>query len=241
MLKQQYLFIAVGQVGGANEDVRQQVLNVPDSEKMSKLKSVLTEEVEPNAKVLVFVEMKKKADFLAARLCQDKMKCTSIHGDREQREREIALGDFKTGRANVLVATSVAARGLDIPKVAYVINFDMPSDIDEYVHRIGRTGRVGQQGNAITFIDTAKDNQILRSLVSVLTNANQVIPPWLDQHATGAQGTFSDFSQSAGRTDIREFVGGLDPRGGGNNNNFSFGGGNNNSAPPADDQFASLW
>ena len=238
MLKNDYLFIAVGQVGGANEDVRQQVLNVPDGEKMSKLKSVLGEEVEPNSKVLIFVEMKKKADFLAARLCQDKLKCTSIHGDREQREREIALGDFKSGSANILVATSVAARGLDIPKVAYVINFDMPSDIDEYVHRIGRTGRVGQHGNAITFIDTAKDNQILRSLVSVLTNAKQSIPPWLDQHATGAQGTFSDFSQSAGRTDIREFVGNRNPpsRGGGGGDQFSFGTNNN-----ADDAFASLW
>ena len=208
MLRANYLFIRVGIVGGANEDVQQTVLEVPDQEKISKLKEILNETVEPGAKVLIFVEMKKKADFLAARLCQDGLKCTSIHGDRMQREREIALNDFKSGRANILMATAVAARGLDIPSVAYVINFDMPSEIDEFVHRIGRTGRVGHKGKAITFIDPAKDNQILRQLVSTLQNAEQQIPAWLEQHSAGAMGTFSDVSHGAARSDLREEFGG---------------------------------
>lgn len=71
---------------------------------------------------------------------------TSIHGDRTQREREDALRQFRSGKTPILVATAVAARGLDIPHVKHVINFDLPSDVEEYVHRIGRTGRMGNLG-----------------------------------------------------------------------------------------------
>jgi len=90
--------------------------------------------------------------------------------DREQREREEALQDFKTGRARVLVATSVAARGLDISGVEHVINYDMPSSIEDYVHRIGRTGRCGNIGRATSFFDAATDFQLARPLVRVLTD-----------------------------------------------------------------------
>lgn len=92
---------------------------------------------------MVFVETKRNADFLASYLSDNNINSTSIHGDRLQRERECALRDFKMGRRNILVATGVAARGLDIDNVKHVINFDLPKSIDEYVHRIGRTGRVG--------------------------------------------------------------------------------------------------
>ena len=78
---------------------------------------------------------------------------TSIHGDRLQREREMALGDFRSGKMNIIVATNVAARGLDIRGVEHVVNFDLPEFIDEYVHRIGRTGRVGNTGKATSFFD----------------------------------------------------------------------------------------
>lgn len=99
------------------------------------------------------METKKNADFLAAFLSEEGLPTTSIHGDRLQREREEALNDFKTGRMPILVATAVAARGLDIKDVAHVVNFDMPKDVDEYVHRIGRTGRVGNKGKATSFYD----------------------------------------------------------------------------------------
>ncbi|MGH0165237.1 UNVERIFIED_CONTAM: hypothetical protein FKN15_003350 [Acipenser sinensis] len=92
--------------------------------------------------------------------------------DREQREREQALGDFRTGKCPVLVATSVAARGLDIEHVQHVVNFDLPSSIDEYVHRIGRTGRCGNTGKAISFFDPESDTPIARSLVKVLSDAS---------------------------------------------------------------------
>ena len=120
-------------------------------EKREKLLEIL-KEVGTN-RTLVFVETKKNADFLAAFLSEEGLPTTSIHGDRLQREREEALNDFKTGRMPILVATAVAARGLDIKDVAHVVNFDMPKDVDEYVHRIGRTGRVGNKGKATSFYD----------------------------------------------------------------------------------------
>lgn len=89
--------------------------------------------------------------------------------DREQREREKALSDFRTGQCPVLVATSVAARGLDIEQVQHVVNFDLPSSIDEYVHRIGRTGRCGNIGRAVSFFNPESDTPLARSLVKVLS------------------------------------------------------------------------
>ena len=94
----------------------------------------------------MFVETKRGADALEDFLYKDGYPVTSIHGDRSQREREDALKRFRSGRTPILVATAVAARGLDIPHVKHVINFDLPSDVEEYVHRIGRTGRMGNLG-----------------------------------------------------------------------------------------------
>ena len=95
---------------------------------------------------LVFVETKKGADQLEEYLHKIGYPVTSIHGDKSQSEREYALRRFREGATPVLVATAVAARGLDIPHVKHVINFDLPSDVEEYVHRIGRTGRMGNLG-----------------------------------------------------------------------------------------------
>jgi len=92
---------------------------------------------------------------------------TSIHGDRSQREREMALESFRSGRTPILVATDVAARGLDIASVAHVINYDLPNDIDDYVHRIGRTGRAGNTGIATAFYND-KNRNICRDLVQLL-------------------------------------------------------------------------
>nr|XP_055107635.1 probable ATP-dependent RNA helicase DDX4 isoform X2 [Symphalangus syndactylus] len=180
-LKSNYLFVAVGQVGGACRDVQQTVLQVGQFSKREKLVEILRNI--GDERTMVFVETKKKADFIATFLCQEKISTTSIHGDREQREREQALGDFRCGKCPVLVATSVAARGLDIENVQHVINFDLPSTIDEYVHRIGRTGRCGNTGRAISFFDLESDNQLAQPLVKVLTDAQQDVPAWLEETA----------------------------------------------------------
>ncbi|GCB78093.1 hypothetical protein scyTo_0019358, partial [Scyliorhinus torazame] len=159
-MKSDYLFLAVGQVGGACGDVQQSILQVDQYSKRNKLVEILTN-------------------------IATKWEC----GDREQREREQALGDFRTGKCPVLVATAVAARGLDIEHVQHVINFDLPSTIDEYVHRIGRTGRCGNVGKAISFFDSNTDLPIARALLKILSDAQQEVPIWLEEFAYAAHGT----------------------------------------------------
>ncbi|XP_070599436.1 probable ATP-dependent RNA helicase DDX4 isoform X2 [Erythrolamprus reginae] len=185
-LKTDYLFVVVGQVGGACSDVQQTILQVKQYDKKDKLVEILNEI--GNERTMVFVETKKKADFFATLLCQENISTTSIHGDREQREREEALHYFRTGRCPVLVATSVAARGLDIENVQHVINVDLPSTIDEYVHRIGRTGRCGNIGKAISFFDPQADSAVAQPLIKVLADAQQEVPAWLEELSCGSGG-----------------------------------------------------
>nr|XP_005156510.1 probable ATP-dependent RNA helicase DDX4 isoform X1 [Danio rerio]AAL89410.1 vasa-like protein [Danio rerio] len=186
-LKVDYIFLAVGVVGGACSDVEQTIVQVDQYSKRDQLLELLR--ATGNERTMVFVETKRSADFIATFLCQEKISTTSIHGDREQREREKALSDFRLGQCPVLVATSVAARGLDIEQVQHVVNFDMPSSIDEYVHRIGRTGRCGNTGRAVSFFNPESDTPLARSLVKVLSGAQQVVPKWLEEVAFSAHGT----------------------------------------------------
>ncbi|KAM3871275.1 putative ATP-dependent RNA helicase DDX4 [Diretmus argenteus] len=186
-LKTDYLFLAVGVVGGACSDVEQTFLQVTKFSKREQLLEIL--KITGTERTMVFVETKKQADFIATFLCQEKIPTTSIHGDREQREREQALWDFRSGTCPVLVATSVAARGLDIPDVQHVVNFDLPKDIDEYVHRIGRTGRCGNTGRAVSFFDPQANGELARSLVKVLSRAQQEVPKWLEESALSAYGS----------------------------------------------------
>lgn len=136
---QDYIFVAVGIVGGACSDVQQDIICMKKYEKRDKLIEILNDG-DPQG-TIVFVETKRDADFLASFLSETTHPTTSIHGDREQRQREEALADFKSGRMKILIATSVAARGLDIKNVSHVINYNLPKEIDSYVHRIGRTGK----------------------------------------------------------------------------------------------------
>lgn len=131
---------------------------------------------------IVFVETKRSADFLASILSETEFPTTSIHGDRLQRQREEALYDFKSGKMKVLIATSVAARGLDIKNVRHVINYDLPQTIDEYVHRIGRTGRVGNSGRSTTFFDPDNDTALAKDLVKILQLAGQPVPEFLNAY-----------------------------------------------------------
>lgn len=157
-----YIFLAVGRVGSTSENITQKIVWVEEHDKRSFLLDLLNasglnkfngqvegETTEHEQLTLVFVETKRGADALEEFLYRDGYPVTSIHGDRSQREREDALKRFRSGKTPILVATAVAARGLDIPHVKHVINFDLPSDVEEYVHRIGRTGRMGNLGRFI--------------------------------------------------------------------------------------------
>ena len=103
-------------------------------------------------KVLVFTSTKRSADRLCYKLYDDKVHVEALHGDKRQNQRMKIINDFKQGRIDVLVATDVASRGLDVDNITHVINFDMPQSYDDYIHRIGRTGRAGKKGFALTFV-----------------------------------------------------------------------------------------
>lgn len=103
-------------------------------------------------KVLVFTSTKRTADKLCDKLYDDKVYVEALHGDKRQSQRMKIINDFKQGRVDVLIATDVASRGLDVDNITHVINFDMPLSYDDYIHRIGRTGRAGKKGFALTFV-----------------------------------------------------------------------------------------
>ena len=172
-----YVFLSVGRVGSTSENITQRIEYVDDQDKKSLLLDLLVAE-ESGGLVLVFVETKRMADLLCDFLCAQRHNATSIHGDRTQREREAALHAFRTGRAPILVATAVAARGLDIPNVTHVILYDLPTDVAEYTHRIGRTGRAGNTGTSTAFFNR-NNLGIGRDLVDLLKDANQEVPQWL--------------------------------------------------------------
>jgi len=202
-----YVFLTVGKVGGTSSDITQVIEDIPDANKRDRLVEILGAEGENRN--LVFVETKRNADFLASYLSQAGFPTTSIHGDRFQEQREEALRDFRSGSMPVLIATAVAARGLDISDVKQVINYDLPSEIDEYIHRIGRTGRIGNKGKATTFFNRGKDDPLARSLVKILSDAEQVVPEWLEEVAESALGTgYGPRGGKFGSKDTRQGGGG---------------------------------
>ncbi|CAH0558365.1 unnamed protein product [Brassicogethes aeneus] len=209
-----YIFLAVGRVGSTSENITQKVVWVEEHDKRSFLLDLLNV-AELNVPVaenltLVFVETKKGADSLEEFLHNEGYPVTSIHGDRTQREREDALRQFRSGNTPILVATAVAARGLDIPHVKHVINFDLPSDIEEYVHRIGRTGRMGNLGLATSFFNDRNRN-LASGMLDLLIEAKQECPNWLEGVASDGR------MPSAGRR------GGKGRFGGGGGGGSSFG------------------
>lgn len=131
--------------------IHQDVVHVNGQNKFQLMHGLLTNN--PEEKVILFCETKRKADKISKQLKNEKVKADAIHGDKSQRAREVALRKFKRGQVNVLVATDVVARGIDVSDISLVINYEVPRSYTDYVHRIGRTGRAGKFGRAITMID----------------------------------------------------------------------------------------
>ena len=126
------------------------------------------------------MDTKRGVDGLNNFLIKANYNSISIHGDKHQTKRLEAINKFKNGDVPILIATDVASRGIDFPNVSYVFNFDMPTNIDDYIHRIGRTGRCGNKGKAVSFIsDNSKP--ILKDLNKLLIKLNQTIPEWFTE------------------------------------------------------------
>ncbi|PRT55360.1 ATP-dependent RNA helicase DBP2 [Wickerhamiella sorbophila] len=163
----------------ASHNIKQIVEVVDEWEKRDKMLKKIQEVMEDkDSKVLVFTGTKRVADDVTKFLRQDGWPALAIHGDKTQSERDWVLKEFKTGKSPIMVATDVASRGIDVKGINFVINYDYPSNSEDYVHRIGRTGRAGSKGTAYTLF-TKDNSKQARDLLTVLTEAKQEIDPKL--------------------------------------------------------------
>jgi len=175
-----YVQINVGSLTlSANHNILQIIDVCQEHEKENKMQRLLEEIMaERETKTIIFAETKRKVDELTRVMRRYGWPAMCIHGDKSQNERDWVLQEFRSGRAPILVATDVAARGLDVDDVKFVINYDYPNGTEDYVHRIGRTGRSSKTGTAYTFFTHSNAKQA-KELVDVLREANQVINPKL--------------------------------------------------------------
>jgi len=172
--------IYIGEAGKAVSSIQQDVYWVHnETEKKRKLETLLREG--PPPPIIIFVNQRKTCDMIAKVIGKLGYKCTTLQGGRSQDQIDWALNEFREGRSDILVATDVAGRGLDVKGVTHVINFDMPKSIDQYTHRIGRTGRAGLSGLASSFVHN-DDVEILWHLKKVLLEAGTTIPQELRDH-----------------------------------------------------------
>mmetsp|Transcript_13117 Transcript_13117/g.15863 ORF Transcript_13117/g.15863 Transcript_13117/m.15863 type:complete len:600 (-) Transcript_13117:184-1983(-) len=166
--------IKVGTVSTPTANVSQHLEKTTDVNKIDRLLTIIMEEKAEAGKsyqqlplTIVFVERKARCDEVADALCQEGIAACALHGGRSQGEREAALSDFRQGKTSVLVATDVASRGLDVTGIAHVINLDLPRSFEDYVHRIGRTGRAGTTGRA-TSLFTDRDSFLVAQIKHAL-------------------------------------------------------------------------
>uniref|UniRef100_A0AC34QDQ4 RNA helicase n=1 Tax=Panagrolaimus sp. JU765 TaxID=591449 RepID=A0AC34QDQ4_9BILA len=188
-LARQYLrrpaVVNIGTVGKPTERVEQVVYMITEERKRKMLLQVLEEN--PHPPIIIFVNQKKGADLLGKSLQKLGFKPVVLHGGKGQDVREYALEALKRGDANILVATDVAGRGIDIKDVRLVLNYDMAKSIEDYTHRIGRTGRAGKSGKAISFV-TPEDKDVFFDLRQVLHESPiSTCPPELDKHPDAQQ------------------------------------------------------
>ncbi|PWW73817.1 DEAD-domain-containing protein [Tuber magnatum] len=188
-LSDDFIQIKVGRIGSTHENITQRVLWVDEQRKKEAIYDLLC--TAPPARTLIFVNHKRVADSLDDYLYNLKLPTTSIHGDRTQREREDAILAFRSGKCPIMIATAIAARGLDIKNVMHVINYDLVQNIDEYIHRIGRTARIGNRGLATSFFNSNNED-IATDLVKVLLESSQEIPEFLEPYRPVGEVTFDE-------------------------------------------------
>ncbi|KAI4344727.1 hypothetical protein L6164_011921 [Bauhinia variegata] len=182
----------------ANKAITQYVEVVTQMEKDRRLEQILRSQ-ERGSKVIIFCSTKRLCDQLARSIGRN-FGAAAIHGDKSQSERDWVLNQFRTGKSPILVATDVAARGLDIKDIRVVINYDFPTGIEDYVHRIGRTGRAGATGLSYTFF-SEQDWKHAGDLIKVLEGANQHVPPELRQMTLRGPSNFAKDRSGMNRFD----------------------------------------
>ncbi|KAK1436887.1 hypothetical protein QVD17_02671 [Tagetes erecta] len=168
----------------ANHSIHQHVDIMTENQKYNKLVKLL-DDIMDGSRILIFMDTKKGCDQITRQLRMDGWPALSIHGDKSQAERDWVLSEFKSGKSPIMTATDVAARGLDVKDVKYVINYDFPGSLEDYVHRIGRTGRAGAKGTAYTFF-TAANARFAKELIAILQEAGQKVNPDLAAMGRGA-------------------------------------------------------
>ncbi|XP_050304934.1 ATP-dependent RNA helicase p62-like isoform X1 [Anthonomus grandis grandis] len=187
-----YVQLNVGSLElSANHNILQIVDVCQEHEKENKLNNLLQEignNAEEGAKTIIFVETKKKVEGITRSIRRYGWPAVCMHGDKSQQERDYVLKEFRNGKATILVATDVAARGLDVDGIKYVVNYDYPNSSEDYIHRIGRTGRSDTTGTSYAFF-TPNNFKQARDLVSVLKEANQIICPKLQEMASRGGGS----------------------------------------------------
>jgi len=171
--------IVVGGISTVCGDVEQIVELLAEEDKFLRLLAVLGEWYETlTERILIFVDRQDSADHLLKDLLKRGYPCMSLHGGKDQADRDSTIADFKAGNIPILVATSVAARGLDVRDLGLVINYECPNHMEDYVHRVGRTGRAGNKGTAITFI-TPEQERFSPDIVRALKTSSVEVPPEL--------------------------------------------------------------
>lgn len=165
--------VSVDPVSSTAETIQQYVYQTNKSTKNDLLLHLLED---PDLdQVLLFSRTKRGADRIAGKLNKQKIRAAAIHGDKSQNQRQHALKDFKNGRVRVLVATDIASRGIDIEQLRYVVNFDIPNEAETYVHRIGRSGRAGEEGISISLCEP-EENAYVRAIEKLISQKIQVVP-----------------------------------------------------------------
>lgn len=187
--------VTIGRAGRATDNVTQKVIMVKENEKPAALLAAVrggsssssSSSRDPTAsRTIVFVNTRNASDAVARALEGAGKRVVVLHGGKSQDAREAGLAAFRAGSTDFLVATDVAGRGIDVAGVGLVVNYDMPGTVDAYTHRIGRTGRAGKKGEAVTFL-TSKDTDVYYDLKKLLEESNAVVPSALAAHEASRQ------------------------------------------------------
>lgn len=157
-----------------NEDIKHKFIYYEQNDKQFQLGALLSEE--PEKKYLIFTNTKRMTEQLKIFLINNNLKAESLNSDKDQKERNYAMKAFTSGISNILIATDVASRGIDIKGIDYVVNYDIPNNIDDFIHRVGRTGRAGNKGVAVSFYGNDSKKAVLKGIMNKLGEIKQQVP-----------------------------------------------------------------